>query len=234
VALDRASNFHEYASRDEAGRAIAEHVALLLRAGIRRRGRAAMIASGGESPRVLYALLREEDVAWDRVAVVPSDERCVAPNDPASNAGMLRATLLTSGAAAAALVELFDTDLPGAEGLARTAGALASLPRPFNVVVLGLGEDGHTASLFPDSPDIDRALAGEDVLVVQHVPRLPQARVSLTPRVLLDADEIILLFFGDGKREVYERALEDGPAAELPVRAVLQQASVPVTAYWAP
>ena len=97
-----------------------------------------------------------------------------------------------------------------------------------------MGADGHTASLFPDSPDIRDALASDDECIVQNVPRLVHPRVSLTLRSLLDAHEVNLLFFGAAKRAVFERSLEPGPLEEYPVRALVHQQRVPVNVYWAP
>lgn len=234
MAVRRDIRWRAHATREEAGDAAADRVATLLRAAIERRGDAAMIASGGESPRGLYASLSEAPLDWSRIAVVPSDERCVEASDPASNAGMIQATLLRAAAGAARLLPLYDAGLAPSEAVARAAARLAAVPRPFAVTVLGLGEDGHTASLFPDSPGIEDELTSDARVVAVRVARLPQVRISLTPRALLDTDEICLVFFGKEKRRVYERAREAGPIAAMPVRLFLHQTAVPVTVFWAP
>jgi 6-phosphogluconolactonase len=147
---------------------------------------------------------------------------------------MIRASLLRGAAGVADLVPLCDAGLAPAEAVSRAGANVAALPRPFAVTLLGLGDDGHTASLFPDSPTIDDELTSDADVVAVSVARLPQTRVSLTPRALLDTREICLLFFGRAKRRVYERALESGSITAMPVRLVLYQTAVPVTIFWAP
>jgi 6-phosphogluconolactonase len=132
---------------------------------------------------------------------------------------MIRRELLQGPAAAARLVSLIP---PGA------------IPERFHAVVLGMGVDGHTASLFPGSPDLRAALESDDALQRLAVPGLEADRVSLTPRALLSSRRIDLLFFGEDKRAVFEQAERPGDPTEFPVRAVLEQDRAPVTVFWAP
>ena len=97
-----------------------------------------------------------------------------------------------------------------------------------------MGPDGHTASLFPGSPDLHAALESEDAVHRLCVPGLEADRVSLTPQALLSSRRIDLLFFGEEKRAVFEQAARPGGPAEFPVRAVLEQDRAPVTVFWAP
>jgi 6-phosphogluconolactonase len=224
----------EFASRTEASEALALRVAEALRRAAQDTGAASIVLSGGESPRGLLRALRAMPLPWERVSILPSDERWIATDDPASNEGMIKAELLSGPPAAAAFIGLYRDAQSPEEALPALAAAIDGVPRPFAAVVLGMGDDGHTASLFPDSPDIEQALASRQPVVVQRLARLPHARVSLSLRTLLDASGAFLLLFGGDKRAVYERAGEPGPAAELPVRALLHQSRVPVTAYWAP
>jgi 6-phosphogluconolactonase len=222
-----------FPSREKASVALASSIASALRAAVAGAGRASAVVSGGQSPRDLFRLLRSMPVPWPRISVVPSDERWVDTDDDASNEQMIRNELFAGSAEAADLVSLYRPGLTAEQALPTLAAALAEVKRPFDVVVLGLGDDGHTASLFPDAPDLAEALTSDALVVVQRLPRLPHARVSLTPRALLDARRLYLLFFGDVKRAVYERAVRAGPAEELPVRAIIHQTRVPVAAFWA-
>ena len=226
--------FNEYRTRDAAALALARHLGQALRNGVQQRATASMIVSGGSSPRGLFHELRTLPLPWCLVTIVPSDERWVPVNDAASNEGMIRRELMSGEPGFAHLVSLYRRDLSPSASLPELNVALAEVPRPFDTVVLGMGEDGHTASLFPDSPDLKLALATDADCVVQTVPRLGTPRVSLTTHSLLDARGINLLFFGAGKRAVYEASLQPGPIEEYPIRALVHQARVPVSVFWAP
>jgi len=226
--------FNEYKTRDAAALALARRLVDALRNGVQQRATASMIVSGGSSPRGLFHELRKLPVPWGFVTIVPSDERWVPVNDASSNEGMIRRELMAGEPGFAHLVSLYRRDSSPAGSLAELNVALAEVPRPFDAVVVGMGDDGHTASLFPDSPDLSLALASDADCVVQTVPRLGTPRVSLTTHALLDTRGINLLFFGAGKRTVYEAALKPGPIAEYPIRALVQQSRVPVSVFWAP
>jgi 6-phosphogluconolactonase len=226
--------FNEYKTRDAATVALARRVGESLRFGVRHRAAASMIVSGGNSPRGLFQELKILPLPWYRVTLVPSDERWVPVEDAASNEGMIRRELLSGEPGFAQFVSLYRRDCSASASLPTLKAALAEVPRPFDTVVVGMGEDGHTASLFPDSPNIAAALSTDDDCVVQEVPRLGAPHVSLTAHTLLDAREITLLFFGIAKRAIYEEALEEGPIEQYPIRALVRQAHVPVTVYWAP
>lgn len=194
---------------------------------------AVLVVSGGSSPQALYRMLAAADLDWSRVQVLPSDERWVPTDHPDSNAGMIQRCLLIGPASRAELV--FLTPEPGQDQVLEALNArLATLPRPFAHAVLGMGADGHTASLFPTAPDIEAALISPRHCLAQDVPGLSHPRISLTVGTLLEASRISVLAFGIDKRAVMERALGDGPARELPIRAILHQQQVPVDLYWAP
>jgi 6-phosphogluconolactonase len=224
----------KFRSRNDAAEMLAGSVAAILRAAAAAHGSASLVVSGGESPRGLFELLSTLHLPWEDVTVVPSDERWVPPEHADSNEGMIRRCLLKDRASGARLVSLYRRSRAPDEALPEIDAALATVKRPLDVVILGMGPDGHTASLFPGSPDIDCALDSDAAVVVQHVPTLEHARISLTPRSLVDAHEINLLFFGARKLDVYWRAVDAGPVSKYPVRAILNQTSARVAAYWAP
>jgi len=225
--------FLEFATRNDASAALAGNLADTLRAAAGTQAQASVVVSGGTTPGPFLRMLSSLEVPWERVTVVPSDERWVPPEDTASNESMIRRELLVGPARFARLLSLYRPVSDADSALPAIVRDLAQVKRPFDATVLGMGADGHTASLFPDAPGIDRTLHSSADAVVQRLARLAQPRVSLTVRALLDALEIDLLFFGPDKRAVYERAMQPGPAAELPVRAILRQSAVPVTVYWA-
>jgi 6-phosphogluconolactonase len=211
--------FRAFTSRGEASQALADDLACVLAAAVERYGAAALVVSGGTSPSAMFRILRDEPLPWSRVTVVPSDEREVEPEHPDRNEAMIRRELLSGNAADARLVSLIP---PG------------DIPDAFDATVLGMGSDGHTASLFPGSPDLERTLRSTAKLERLDVPQMGVHRVSLTPAVLLRSGRIILLFFGEDKRRVFEDALKNGKTCVFPVRVVLHQARTPVDVYWAP
>jgi 6-phosphogluconolactonase len=224
----------QFRSRTDAAEMLAGSLADTMRAAAAAQGSASLVVSGGESPLGLFGLLRTIRLPWESVTVLPSDERWVDPHDASSNEGMIRRELLQGPVAAARFVSLYRPGLEPDEAVAELNDAMSAIRWPLDAVVLGMGADGHTASLFPNSPDIESALRSDDPIIVQRPPHLPHARLSLTSAALTNANEIKLLFFGGEKLDVFLRAMEPGDVAELPIRAIIHQTDVPVTVYWAP
>lgn len=192
--------------------AAANAVVEALRQGLRTRGRAGLVGTGGRSPGPVYDRLQPVMIDWERVVVTLSDERCVSPDDPDSNLGLLRERLLVGEPARAHILPLWPAPDPR---------ALAAL-LPFDAVLLGMGEDGHVASLIPGSPTLAEGLdpAG-DALTVMTPAGLgspPVERISLTIPALLQSRLILVLIAGDAKRAVVESALA---GADVPVRSIL-------------
>jgi 6-phosphogluconolactonase len=225
--------FRIFASRKVASIALAQYVGDVLAGAIAERGDAACVLSGGSSPVDTYRALRQYPLPWEKVLLVPGDERLVAIDNANSNEGMLRRELIQEAASAAKVLSLAITGAPDNTQIARINSQLGKLNRPLDIVVLGMGDDGHTASLFPDSPNIADAMSSDDYCVVQHPAGSALARLTLTPALLLDSRIIVLLFFGEDKRTVYERAIAGNDLLELPVRFVLQQNVTPVLTFWA-
>jgi len=224
--------------------AIAAHIAAALRAAIAARGRASLAVSGGKSPVPMFEALREQDLDWSKVTVVLVDERVVPRDHEASNTALVTRLLLQGPAAAAHFVPFFG-ELPAqfnAEVLdALVHGAterIADLPWPLDVAVLGMGEDAHTASLFPGKPALaeTEALAvGEDAFLLVPDPLPPEApfpRVSLTLSRLVAARSLLLMITGEAKRAVLEAA-RTRPAHEAPIHALLA-ATPDLAIHWSP
>jgi 6-phosphogluconolactonase len=207
-----------------AAEAAAAAVARCLVDGLKTRGRASLVATGGRSPGPVYDRLRDAAVDWTRVVVTLSDERRVEPTSADSNTRLVRERLLVGRAAKAHLLPLADDAEPGLRALL-----------PFDAVLLGMGEDGHVASLIPGSPALAQGMDLDSDRLLIDIPAgvgsPPLARVSLTLPAILQAKAIFLLIAGDAKREVIARA-EAG--ADMPVGAILAQDRVPVRVLWAP
>jgi 6-phosphogluconolactonase len=165
---------------------------------------------------------------------VATDERWVPPTHEQSNEDRFRRLLLHERAAAARLVSLYINGRTPTDCLSIVTHRLAKMASPFDAVVLGMGMDGHTASLFPDATNMDPMLASPADCVVPVFDDDRTKRISLGPARLLETRALYLLLFGTDKRSVHDRAIEDGPVHELPIRMALHQTPVPVTTYWSP
>ena len=198
------------------------------------RGEASLMVSGGRTPAPLFAALAPRPLDWPKVAVGLVDERWVPPDHADSNERLVRSTLLVQAAAAARFVPMKNGAATASAGQPACEAAIRAMPRPFDVCLLGMGDDGHTASLFPRAPQLAAGLdIARDALTIATDPvTAPHQRMSLTLRALLTSRRIVVQLAGDNKWQVYQQALAAGPVSELPIRAVLRQEEVPVDVYW--
>lgn len=226
---------HRFTSNEAATEALADAIIARLQAAIAERGVASLIVSGGKSPVPLFARLRVAALDWSKVWISLADERWVAPSSPDSNERLLREHLLRDAAAAARFVALKSPFATVEDGLAASAAALTAIPRPFDVVVLGMGEDGHTASLFPGADGLAAALALDNPASLVAIQPLtaPHPRISLSLAALLDARCLLLPLSGASKHRVYRRARETPDSARWPISAVLTQSRTPVQVWLA-
>ena len=192
------------------------------------------MVSGGRTPIPFFSALARMPVDWGKVTIGLVDERWVSVDHEDSNERLVRETLLVQGAAAAIFVPMKNRAISAVAGQPACEDAIAGLPRPFDVVVLGMGNDGHTASLFPKAPQLatalDRALPA--LTIATDPVTAPHERMSLTQRGLLVSRRVVLLLSGHAKWQVYQRARQPGSLFEFPVRTVLDQSEVPVHVYW--
>ncbi len=227
---------HRFPDAVALSHALSGEIKVDLEEAIQVRGVASLIVSGGRTPMRLFEQLRAEKLDWQRIWVTLADERWVETNNAASNERLIREQLLTGAATAARFVGLKNPAATPEAGADWAWRALSRVPHPYDVIVLGMGEDGHTASLFPGSMALARALdpSATPGCVAVNALTAPHARVSLNLAALLDARRIILHIEGEAKWQVYQKARAPGSTSEMPVRAVLQQQEVPVDVYWSP
>ena len=216
--------------------AAAEAAAAAIVAQLTPPGPKHIVVTGGRTPGHTYDQLAATDLDWSRVTVTLSDERFVDPTAEESNERLVRQRLLQSHAAAAKFVPLKGHGATPADD-ARAADPAVRALAPFDVVMLGMGDDGHIGSLFPSTPHVmellsptaAEAVVGIDVAGV--APFVP--RISLTGRVLLDAKLILVLISGETKRAVIERVQKD-PDFAPPISAAIRQTRAPVRVLWSP
>ena len=220
-------DFLEFADRHLCSRQLASDLAQVLNQALARQPRAALLLPGGSSPQVLLPQLAAQALEWGRIDLSPTDERWVASDDPRSNYRLLHAALPQANC--------FDPcrgDSPqqaASQWQAQLAGWL-----PFAAVLLGMGEDGHFASLFPGMAGLSAALDenAEPAALPAWAPSEPWQRLSLNLSMLCQTGWLGLLVFGRDKRRLIETAVAG--TTQLPVQALLQNARVPVRIYWAP
>jgi 6-phosphogluconolactonase len=223
----------EFADGEELARGLAEWAAERLRAAIEARGAALLIVSGGKSPARFFELLSNVELDWARVAVTLADERRVADDSPRSNARLVREKLLRNSAEAATFTPLADVRLPADRELAAASARVANLPLPADVVVLGMGDDGHTASWFPGAEGLAEAMdpGARQLVAPIQAPNAGEPRLTLTGRIILRARAIALEIEGEAKLATFAAALEPGLEEAMPIRAVLRRATDRLTVF---
>ena len=211
----------QYPDREILATDLAELVADQLAEAIEARGKASLAVPGGTTPGPFLQALAQQNIAWSKVSVMLTDERFVDEESLRSNTRLLKETLLQGNAAAATLVPMVATGEAPEEVLdALMAGVNSTLP--LDVVVLGMGEDMHTASLFPEADKLVQALANDaPTLLPMRADGAGEPRLTLTAPVLRAARYVHLLITGPAKLEALQKALLEGPEAEAPVRVVL-------------
>ncbi|AMK23768.1 MULTISPECIES: 6-phosphogluconolactonase [unclassified Sphingobium] len=207
---------------------MARRIAMILGDAIAARGVATIALSGGRSPRPVLEALSDVALDWDKVIVTLVDERWVAPDHADSNERLVRETLLQGKAAAARFVPMKNDAADAYAGQAGCEAAFAALPWPLDIVLLGMGEDGHTASLFPAAKELAEGLSTEALTLAVTPPAAPHQRMSLSAKAILASRHVFLQIGGAAKKAVYDRALADGPVEELPIRVALCQHAVSV------
>ena len=220
------SNAHQQAS------VLATTVADALSFAIQTEGEATLLVPGGRSPIAFFEKLSRQSLDWSRVTISLTDERWVPPHHPDSNEALVRQYLLQNKAAAARFIGLYYPAATWDEAAQLATQALAELRRPIDVLVLGMGEDGHTASLFPGNTLLRYALdaCSPAVCVPMQAPTEPHQRLSLTYPVLASARLQCLVIQGHGKFLALSRALH-ATSLQMPVHAFLHY---PLEIYWCP
>lgn len=213
-------------------------IGFILARAIEQNGKAEIAIPGGKTPvAVLKAMATDKNIEWGKVTVTLTDDRIVPEGDPLSNYSMIADLLMPLGAKVEPLFKGARDADPVEAG--RSADArLAGLSWPLDMVWLGMGTDGHTASIFPNvMNDALQAPRGRRAIGVSPdplPPEAPVARVTMTKEALTTAHTLIIVITGEEKKVLLERAIDDGPSSTLPIGRVLADIEIPVDIYWAP
>lgn len=229
--------WHRFASSDDLADALSQSVAKALTKGVEEHGQAVLAVSGGRTPAHFFDRLSRSDIAWNKITVTLVDERFVAGDSPRSNARLVTRHLLQNKAARAGFIGLYSPCQNAETAAAEANEAIAGLPSPFDVVVLGMGADRHTASFFPDAAGIGDMLSapegGPSVLAV-NARSAGEPRLTLSLETLANARMLVVHIEGEDKLETLEEALAMPPGPASPIGAVLTAAQNPAHVYWAP
>lgn len=231
-----AHRLHQFANGTELAEALADAVAARLAAGISERGAASLAVSGGTTPKAFFKALSTREIDWSKVVITLVDERFVPPENDRSNHSLVQASLLQARAAAAKFVPLYHAVAQAEDAAMVASDDLGRIPRPFDVVVLGMGGDGHTASFFPGGNNLEEALRrnGRRSVVTMSAEGAGEERLTLNFVALHDARLLVLHIEGEAKKIVLDTALAQGASGPLPIARVIGNASSDTEIYWAP
>jgi 6-phosphogluconolactonase len=227
---------HVYENREALALALATGVAAVLSGAIATRGEARLAVSGGSTPALFLDILSQAELDWERVTVTLVDERFVGEESPRSNAALVRRTLLKGRAASARFLPLAGDVEAGLPVARDTADHAVAMLGRLDAVILGMGNDGHTASFFPGGDNLAEALEvqGRRHVIAMTAPGAGEPRLTLALRPILEARFLALHIEGEEKRRTLEAALGEGAQADMPVRAVLTHAGERLQIFWAP
>lgn len=221
-------------STEQLNAAFADKIIGILSDAIKQHETASLVVSGGRTPARLFNALSRADIDWTKVFITLADERWVDGDNDASNAKMVRTQLLINNAASAKFIDLKTRHENAEDAVQECTDNLTVMRRPFDVLILGMGEDGHTASLFPCSAQIKDGLnleSGKVFIAVQPT-TAPNQRMSLTLPALLNSQNIFVHLTGESKKQVLKDAMSGNDEAAKPISAVVNNASVELI--WAP
>lgn len=213
---------------------LAAYIVKDLKQAIDKKGHASIAVSGGKTPIPLFKLLSQQDLDWHNVFITLVDDRWVDDTDDASNEKLVLTYLLQNKAKLANFVGLKNSCDNPFDGAEITDKILNKIPMPLDVLILGMGEDGHTASLFPGAANLRAGLdmkSGRKVVGMTPL-TAPLDRITLTLPTILDSQNIYLHLVGESKMQVLEQAEKGDDINQMPIRAILQQNKVNVIGFW--
>ncbi len=225
------SNFYNFKEKETLLNALSKKIGEKLNEAILEKGYASLVVSGGNTPKPLFKKLSNLKLEWEKVTITLTDERWTDIKSQDSNENMVRENLLQNEAKNAKFIGLKTSHKNAFEAQKTLAQKISTISKPFDLILLGMGEDAHTASLFPDAKELKSALYDDISLKAITPPNAPFERITLTLKTLLDAKSIILYIEGDKKYRVYKDVIESELDEKKPIGFILKQQKTPVEVY---
>ncbi|MBL4822233.1 MAG: 6-phosphogluconolactonase [Colwellia sp.] len=225
---------NNFDTREQLDLALADKVSEILQQAIALKGKASIAVSGGSTPKGFFKVLSNKDIDWKKVTITLADERWVDINSDASNTRLVHENLLQNKASAAKFFHLKQGEELSEEILADLNIAANNALLPLDVLILGMGEDGHTASLFPCSAQIKQALDSnnKNALMAVEPTTAPHQRITFSFASLSQSKNIFLHLCGDNKKQVLAKALNGDDVFDMPIRKFLQTDNIDTQVYW--
>jgi 6-phosphogluconolactonase len=226
---------NEFVSRQALDTQLSVQVASILAQAIRLTGKASIAVSGGSTPKGFFKALSHVDLPWEKITVTLADERWVNIDSDASNTQLVHQNLLQNKAKKAKFFHLKQGEVLSDQTLDDLNLAAKTALLPVDVLILGMGEDGHTASLFPCSDEITSALDinNSHALMAVTPKTAPHTRITFSFASLMTSKNIFLHLSGQAKKDVLEKALSANDKFVMPIRAFLQHPDINTQVYWA-
>ncbi len=226
---------NNFDSREQLDESLADNISKILESAITLKGKASIAVSGGSTPKGFFKALSNKSIDWKKVTITLADERWVDINSDDSNTRLVHENLLVNKAASAKFFHLKQGDELCEETLADLNLAANNALLPLDVVILGMGEDGHTASLFPCSDEIKQGLDVTNINALMKVqPKTaPHQRITFSFSALKESKNVFLHVCGDNKKQVLDQALSTHDIFEMPIRAFLHSDVIDTQIYWA-
>tara|TARA_B110000503_G_C7155789_1_gene417253 strand:+ start:2349 stop:3023 length:675 start_codon:yes stop_codon:yes gene_type:complete len=204
-----------------------------LESSIKEKGYATLLVSGGSTPLQLFNLLSNEDIDWGKVNIIPVDERFLPDGHPDQNGTLIRTHLLINKASTARFYPLIFNSVDAELNLHSVESSIKQVNLPFTVVILGMGADGHTASLFPCCKELDQGLDLNNTakLIITNPNTAPYQRISFTRKALLDTENLYLHCYGDEKKQILD-TLDLNSEQTYPIKAFIAQKNIKPEIFW--
>ena len=226
---------NNFDTREQLDIALAEEVSEILQQAISHKGKASIAVSGGSTPKGFFKVLSNKDIDWGKVTITLADERWVDINSDASNTRLVHENLLQNKASVAKFFHLKQGEVLCDEILSDLNAAANNALLPLDVLILGMGEDGHTASLFPCSAQIKQALDSnnKNALMAVEPTTAPHQRITFSFASLSQSKNIFLHLCGENKKQVLDKALNGTDVFDMPIRKFLHADNIDTQVYWA-